>query len=243
MLKNKIITCVIPARLASGRFPGKVLAPLGGKPLLQWAFDKAKQVSFFDHVAIAVDSKELYEAVCQFADQVFLTSPDCPSGTDRLVELRQSQQLSGDIWVNWQGDEPFISEETIATLLQSIEDPAREIWTLKKKIDSPQDITSPHIVKVVCDEKGKALYFSRSPIPHSQKNVYKHIGLYAFSDRALEKIGKLHPCQLEREERLEQLRFLYYGIPIHVHETNQEIFGIDTKEELAIAETMCYHFA
>lgn len=242
MFKNKVVNCVIPARLGSGRFPRKMLALLGGKPLLQWAYDRARLVPFFDRVAIAVDSEELYLAVSQFADEVYLTSADCPSGTDRLVELRESKQLHGDVWVNWQGDEPFIAEEAIEILLQSIDDPEGEIWTLKKKIDDPKAIASPHVVKVVCDAKGKALYFSRSAIPFESAPVYKHVGLYAFSDAALGKIAHLSPCPLEKQERLEQLRFLFHGMQIHVHETNQEIFGIDTKEDLAFAEKMCYHF-
>lgn len=239
MQSAKRVICVIPARLASVRFPRKMLAPLMGKPLLQWAYEGACRVSLFDKVVIAVDSQELYEVARSFGAEVYLTSPDCASGTDRLVELQKNQKLHGDIWVNWQGDEPFLTEKTIQTLLQSREG---EIWTLKKKITKEEEICSPHVVKVVCDAKGKALYFSRSPIPSGKKNVYKHVGLYAFSHAALEKIGSLSPCELEEEERLEQLRFLFHAIGIQVHETEEEIFGIDTPKQLVIAEQLCYSF-
>jgi len=232
--------CVIPARLEASRFPEKLLALLGGKPLIQWAWEGAKNVSLFDQVVVAVDSKELLDCVENFGGEAILTSKECASGTDRLVELQQSRQLEGDIWVNWQGDEPFITEAAISSLLQSLS--GGEIWTLKKKITKEEEIASPHVVKVVCDERGRALYFSRSCIPSDQKNIYKHIGLYAYTDSALSKIAQLPPCALEKQERLEQLRFLYNGMQIQVHETDQEIFGIDTKEELAIAERMCYNY-
>lgn len=243
MLKNKTIVCVIPARLSSTRFPRKMLALLSGKPLIQWAFERACQVSFFDEVAIAVDSYELYEVVTSFGAKAFVTSLDCANGTDRLCELKRQKKLQGEIWVNWQGDEPFLKEETMHTLLQSIENPLEEIWTLKKKIHKAEEVHSPHVVKVVCDKQGRALYFSRSTIPSDPDNaiVYKHIGLYAFSETALEKIASLSPCQLELQEKLEQLRFLYHGMCIQVHETTEEIFGIDTKEQLAIAQEMCYY--
>ncbi|MDN3507058.1 MAG: 3-deoxy-manno-octulosonate cytidylyltransferase [Simkaniaceae bacterium] len=230
------VVCVIPARLDATRFPRKLLAPLAGKPLIQWAYEGAKSVSLFDQVVVAVDSKELLDCVDSFGAKAILTSTECASGTDRLVEVRQ--QLNADIWVNWQADEPFITEQSISTLLRAPEE--GEVWTLKKKIISDEEILSPHVVKVVTDEKGRALYFSRSCIPSDQKNVYKHIGLYAYTDKALYTIGKLEPCALEKQESLEQLRFLYHGMQIQVHETSQEIFGIDTKEELAIAERMCY---
>ncbi|NGX47885.1 MAG: 3-deoxy-manno-octulosonate cytidylyltransferase [Chlamydiae bacterium] len=239
MLGNKSIVCVIPARMQSSRFPRKLLVPLGGKPLIQWAFEGAMRVSFFDKVVVAVDDPELYEVVTDFGGEALLTSLTCASGTERLIELQTKEKVQGDIWVNWQGDEPFITEETIACLLQSCN--SGEVWTLKRKIKKEEEIESPHIVKVVCDAKGHALYFSRSCIPSDKKNLYKHIGIYAYTDAALRKISSLSPCPLEQQESLEQLRFLYHGMQIQVHETTQEIIGIDTQEELAIAEKMCYH--
>ncbi|NGX37485.1 MAG: 3-deoxy-manno-octulosonate cytidylyltransferase [Chlamydiae bacterium] len=239
---SKKVACVIPARLASTRFPRKVLAPLGGKPLIQWAYEGAMKTGLFDQVVLAVDCIELLEAAKAFGGEAILTDPNCQSGTDRLVELDQKKKLQADIWVNWQGDEPFITKEMIETLLQSTGEPGEEIWTLKRKIDKPEEITSQNVVKVVCDQSKRALYFSRNPIPANEKNIYKHIGIYAYSADALKRIASLEPSPLEKAEKLEQLRFLDNGMSIHVHETYQEIFGIDTKEELALAESLCYTF-
>jgi len=243
MLFNKSIICVIPARLDSKRFPRKMLATLQGKPLLQKTYESALQVPIFDKVIIAVDSKELQEKVISFGGEAILTSSSCTSGTDRLIELHQSGKSSGDIWVNWQGDEPFITGDMIEALLQSCDAEGEEIWTLKRKIENEEEIHSPHVVKVVSDAKGHALYFSRSPIPYQRddsqkKTFYKHIGIYAFSNQALKKMAHLSPCPLEKEEKLEQLRFLYHGMQIKVHETSKEVFGIDTKEELLLAERL-----
>lgn len=237
-MSNKVV-CVIPARLKSSRFPRKMLADLGDKPLVQWAYEAAKNCPVFDEVVVAVDSKEIFDVVQDFGGEPIMTSVDCLTGTDRLIELQKRKELAGDIWVNWQGDEPFITEEVIAQLLQSIDEEEEEIWTLKRKIDKIEEIDSPHVVKVVCDHSGKALYFSRSSIPY-QGNFFKHVGLYAYRASALEKIGGMQPCSIEKAENLEQLRFLYHGMKIRVHETQKEIFGIDTKEELAIAQTICY---
>lgn len=238
MFGNKSVVCVIPARLGSTRFPRKMLAPLKGKPLVQWAYEGAKRCPWFDEVVIAVDSEEIFEVVEGFGGKAVMTAFDCQNGTERLIELQQRGILKGDVWVNWQGDEPFIGTKMIETLLQSCDE--GEIWTLKIAIEDP---SSPHVVKVVCDHLGRALYFSRSPIPHNSKKYFKHVGIYAYSDEALQKISKLSPCPLEEAERLEQLRFLYNGLSIQVHETDEEIIGIDTPEQLSIAEEMilCYH--
>ncbi len=226
---GKSIVCVIPARLGSKRFPKKMLASLGGKPLLQCTYEAAKGVSLFDEVVVAVDSEELKEVVEGFGGKALLTQPTCQSGTDRLAELCATKALEADIWVNWQGDEPFITDKEIEILLQDLDG---EIWTLKKKITKSDQLSSKDVVKVVTGVGGRALYFSRNPISGD-----KHIGIYAFSSEALKKIRALSPCEPELEERLEQLRFLYHGMEIQVHETEKEIFGIDTQEELAIAET------
>jgi len=237
-MENKIV-CVIPARLNSSRFPGKILAFLGKKPLVQWAYEGAKACGRFDEIVIATDSVEVVAAARSFRARAIMTDRDCKTGTDRLIELQREGKLEGEIWVNWQGDEPFIDSEVIGELLQSIEEEDQQIWTLKKSITEDADLLNPHIVKVVTDLRGKALYFSRSPIP-SKGPAFKHVGIYAFHGPALEAIGKLSPSPLEEAESLEQLRFLENGFSIQVHQTHQEIFGIDTKEELAIAEEMCY---
>lgn len=232
------IVCVIPARLNSTRFPRKMLALLQDKPLLQWAWESASQISLFDKVVVAVDSEELKNVVTAFGGEAFLTSPHCQNGTERLIELHRSGRISGDIWVNWQGDQPQIAQETISSLLQTCHIPDEEIWTLKCKIKELHDIISPHVVKVICDKGGNALYFSRSPIPFNRDaspnaTYYKHVGLYAFSSTALDKIASLSSCEIEECEKLEQLRFLHHGLSIRVHEVHTPIYGVDTVEELS----------
>jgi 3-deoxy-manno-octulosonate cytidylyltransferase (CMP-KDO synthetase) len=244
MIHSKKIACIIPARLKSTRFPRKMLSLLGGKPLLQWVYESASSVPFFDAVAFAVDSDETKRLVEGFGARCFMTSEQCPSGTDRLIEVMEQGEIDADIWVNWQGDEPFITEEMIRDLLQSCAENDVDVWTLKKRITDFEEVLSPHFAKVVSDEKGFALYFSRSPIPcyrdptpDHQKKYYKHVGLYAYTSDALFKISSLFPCDIEVAEQLEQLRFLYHGLRIRLHETAHEAFGIDLPEHLLKAET------
>ena len=243
MIGNKKVVCVIPARLKSTRFPRKMLAKLKNKPLLQWVWEKACSVSLFDEVVFAIDAQETADLIGQFSDNYYMTSESCPSGTDRLVELWRRKLISADIWVNWQGDEPFITEQMIDDLLQSCAEDGSDLWTLKKRIVNLEEALNPHIAKVVCDHEGYALYFSRSQIPfyrdpieEGEKIFYKHVGLYAYSEGALNKISHLDPCQIEKAEQLEQLRFLYHNLKIRVHETEREVFGIDLPEHLAKAE-------
>jgi len=231
MLGNKRVVCVIPARLGSTRFPKKMLAKLKGKPLVQWAYEGALRCPCFDEVVVAVDSEEVQQVVEGFGGRAIMTSVDCLNGTERLIELQKRQLVSGDVWVNWQGDEPFIQPKMIETLLQNCE--RGDVWTLKIALDDP---SNPNVVKVVCDGDDQALYFSRSPIPHNGKKFYKHVGIYAYSDEALKKISTLSSCPIEEQEQLEQLRFLYNGLSIRVHETQEEIIGIDTPEQLRVAE-------
>lgn len=233
------IVCVIPARLASSRFPKKVLAMLGEKPILQWVWEGAKSVDLFDDVAFAIDDLETARLIDSFEGKYFMTHPDCPSGTDRLIELQRENKMQGDIWVNWQGDEPFIHQEMIENLLQTTEQDY-DVWSLKKKIENEEDIDDQNVVKVVTDPKGRALYFSRAPIPcdrdgFSDMTYYKHIGIYAYSSDALKQISTLFPSPLEQIERLEQLRFLENGLKVQVHETTYETVGIDVFEDLARA--------
>jgi 3-deoxy-manno-octulosonate cytidylyltransferase (CMP-KDO synthetase) len=235
------VTCVIPARLSSTRLPKKVLALLHGKPLLQWVVEAAKEIPLFSEIVVATDHADV-EALAQDLDvPCYLTSPECISGTERLIELKRSGKVTADIWVNWQGDEPFITQEMIGQLLQTAPDDFISIWTLRKKISDTRSIHSPDVVKVVCDEEGKALYFSRAPIPFPREghsHFYKHIGLYAFTDEALYQISDLPPTALELSEKLEQLRFLGHGLPIRVHETFTDPLGINTPEELAMASSL-----
>lgn len=243
MIQGKRVACVIPARLRSTRFPGKMLAYLAGKPLLQRVWESALSVPLFDEVCIAVDAKETQQLVEGFGGRCIMTSDQCPSGTDRLAEVLQSHLLKADIWVNWQGDEPFICAEMIRDLLQGCDVQKTDVWTLKKRIRSDSEYLNPHIAKVVCDHEGYALYFSRSPIPFyrdvaffEKKELYKHVGLYAYTAEALGRIHALPMCALENAEQLEQLRFLFHRLNVRVHETHKEVFGIDLPEHLIRAE-------
>jgi len=235
MYKNRKVVCVIPARLASSRLPRKMLAEINGKPLIQWVWEAAMRVKLFDEVIISPDTDELYSVVKGFGAQALMTSERCENGTERLIELQKRGLVQADVWVNWQGDEPFVTASMIKDLLQTCDD--EEIWTLRKKIADP---TSPHIAKVVCDTQGYALYFSRSAIPYYressvEKIYYKHIGLYAYASSMLKKISTLPFSPLEKAEKLEQLRYLEGGLKVRVHETQSEVFGIDTPEQLASA--------
>ena len=242
MTKQRI-ACIIPARLASTRFPKKMLASLCGKPILQWIWEGASASGIFDEVLFAIDSDETAMVIDSFGGKYVMTSTACASGTDRLIEVMQRGLLKADIWVNWQGDEPFITKQMVLELLQSIGQNDADMWTLKKVITKPEDIQSPHIAKLVCGNDGNALYFSRSPIPYYRDKdggqalvYYKHVGLYAYTTQALEKIATLPANALEEAEKLEQLRFLYHGIRIKVHETGQEVIGIDRPVDLQKAE-------
>ncbi len=250
MFKHKRIVCVIPARLASFRFPEKMLATLAGKPLLFWVWNAATKVSLFDDVLFAVDDQRLIDCIESFGGKAVLTAVTCQSGTERLVELITNKKIDADIVVNWQGDEPFIQPSMIQELLQSIDNPAQSVWTLKKRITDKADITSHTCAKVITNQQGQALYFSRSPIPCVRDNsnleelvlqsiYYKHVGLYAFTKESLQKMATLGKCKLEDLEKLEMLKLLDYGISITVHETQYEVFGIDTPADLAKAELHC----
>ncbi len=236
--------CVIPARLKSTRFPRKMLALLKGIPLLERVWTQASRVSLFDDVLFAIDSEETGRLIDSFGGKWKMTSEECPSGTHRLIELLKSGKVEGDLFVNWQGDEPFICESMIVDLLQSSAHDKSDVWTLKKRIVKEEELHNPHIAKVVCDARGFALYFSRSQIPYyrdiadfSQKIVYKHVGLYAYTRQALEEIDTLPLSPLEHAEQLEMLRFLSHGLKIRVHETDREVMGIDLPEHLAQAES------
>lgn len=230
------IACIIPARLASSRFPKKIIAPLHGKPVIQWVWEAAKKVPFFDSVTIAIDSKETEDVVRQFGASYHMTSPECPNGTLRLCEVVSHGNLPGDVFVNWQGDEPFLHEAMIRELLQTAGEGDADIWTLKKRIDDLELAASPHICKVVTDCNGYALYFSRSLIPFHRDiaptSYDKHIGIYAYSRSALEKIATLPISPLCEKEQLEMLNFMYHGLKVRVHETNYDGFGIDVPEHL-----------
>ncbi|MEN2986336.1 MAG: 3-deoxy-manno-octulosonate cytidylyltransferase [Thermodesulfovibrionaceae bacterium] len=250
-----IIVCIIPARFASTRFPGKVVACLQGKPIIQYAYEKAKNSNLVDEVFVATDDIRIAEVVKSFGGNVLMTSKSHPSGTDRIaeaVEILKSFGYSIDddsIIINLQADEPFIRVEMInqlVELMKKYKNSEPYIGTLVKRIESIDDFKNPNIVKVVFNSEGYALYFSRSPIPFDREKflkgnsqfsfMYKHIGIYGYPLFLLKKFVSLPQSKLEIIESLEQLRALENGIKIKVTETQYDSFGIDTPEDLEVAE-------
>ena len=242
---------LIPARYSSTRLPGKVLAPILGKPMIQRVYERALQAGILDVVLIGADDDRVVEAVRAFGGNVVLTSPDHASGTDRLAEMVQqpdSAAADADIVVNIQGDQPFMDPRMIEEAVQPLlDDPELPMATLKHRVTKPEDLEDPAVVKVVTDHQDNALYFSRSRIPNPCKDVphpvFEHVGLYVYRRDFLVEWGRLAPTLLERVESLEQLRVLEHGYKIRVLETDtvdHEFggFSVDTPEDLARAEAL-----
>lgn len=256
---------LIPARYDSTRFPGKPLAPLKGKPLIQHVYERAKGSSLAVDVIVATDSAAIFERVLSFGGKAVMTSKDHASGTDRVAEAARS--IDCDIIVNVQGDEPLIRPQMIDDVIGILSDRGADIGTLVKRIEKPEEIVDPNIVKAVFNEEGVALYFSRAPIPFhrdlfstealkrgsadgkdlpvselpnfqaSQLFMYKHVGIYGYRRGALMKLAGMRPSRLEETERLEQLRALENDFRIKVEETSFEIIGVDTPQDLERVET------
>lgn len=235
---------VIPARWGATRFEGKVLANLLGKPVIQHVWENAKKARTLDDLVVACDDERIVKVVEGFGGKAVYTSPDQPSGTDRLAEV--INPLDVKIAVNIQGDEPLIKAIMIDNLVLALEDEkTAQMATLMKKIDDESELTNSNVVKVVVDKNGYALYFSRYSIPYNrtgepdEKNrptYYKHIGLYAFTKDFLFTFRNLPKSSLENAEKLEQLRALEYGYRIKVIETKFDTVGIDRPEDLKRAE-------
>lgn len=234
---------IIPARYGSSRFPGKPLAQIQGKPMIQHVYEHASKA--FPDVWVATDDSRIEEQVKQFGGNVVMTSNTCPSGTDRLAQAIQSipNGDSFDVVINVQGDEPFIQAEQIHTLAQVFENQqSTQIATLVKKVTDPSDLLNSNKPKVVRALDGRAIYFSRSPIPFfrgeepeswtSKHTYYKHIGIYAYKRTVLLEITKLPQSPLEKAESLEQLRWLENNYIINTAVTEYENLCVDTPEDL-----------
>jgi len=228
---------VIPARYGSSRLPGKPLVDLQGKPLLYHVFQRCLKARSLSRVLIATDDDRIHKAAREFGAEVVMTGREHRSGTDRIAEA--VQDIDADLVINIQGDEPLIDFRAIDQVVQLLkEDDAADMVTLKAPIFSEEDLLNPNVVKVVTDERGYALYFSRAPIPfHRAKpqsfdDCYRHIGLYAYRRGFLMQFTKWTPSTLERMEDLEQLRALEHGARIKVGLTGASVFGIDTPEDL-----------
>jgi len=226
---------VIPARYRSTRFPGKALATLSGKPLIQHVYERSVPARRLNRVLVATDDERILEAVLGFGGEALLTSPNHLSGTDRLAEV--ALRVEAPIYVNIQGDEPLVDRRDIDALVEALEaDRSIEMVTLRSVITNPKDLRSPDVVKVVSNRAGDALYFSRSLIPHQGETgaagTYRHLGLYAYRRELLLAAAVTAAGVLERAEHLEQLRVLEMGRKIRVLEAVGYSMGVDTPEDL-----------
>ena len=235
---------IIPARYASRRFPGKPLAILGGKPVIQRVYEQVNKL--LDNVYVATDDQRIYDCVKNFGGKVVMTKNNHKSGTDRIEEAIEKIGGDWDVVVNIQGDEPFIQKEQILSLCECFKDPNTQIATLGKPFTTMDAVTNPNSPKIVLDNQNFAMYFSRSIIPYirgkqtnewiNSYNYIKHLGIYAYRKDILQEITKLPQSSLEIAESLEQLRWLQNGYKIKVGITEIETVGIDTPDDLVRAE-------
>lgn len=235
---------IIPARYSSSRFPGKPLAILGGKPVIEHVYRQVSSV--MEDVFVATDDQRIYDSVEAFGGKAIMTRSDHKSGTDRIYEALEKVGGGFDVVINIQGDEPFIQKSQLETVMQCFDDPRTQIATLGKPFESMEAVENPNSPKIVLDNDGYALYFSRSVIPFVRGKEHeewlshfpylKHIGLYAYRTEVLREVSKLPQSTLELAESLEQLRWLQNGYKIKVGLTDVETIGIDTPEDLQRAE-------
>jgi len=235
---------IIPARYASTRFPGKPLAPLGNKPMIQWVFERASAV--LPHVLVATDDIRIKEVVEGFGGEAVMTSKNHTTGTERCAEaLELFQEMQPEEFthvINIQGDEPLLKQDHLLSLMECFQEPSTQIATLIQVMQQAEDLHNPNVVKVVVDKHFRALYFSRSPIPYVRKTpgketpadhkFYSHIGLYAFKAELLQKLIELPASPLEDAESLEQLRWMENRYSIQTVLTKHKSMGVDTPEDL-----------
>ena len=240
-MSDKIIIA-IPARYGSQRFPGKVLAKLAGKPVIQWAWEAAVKADIAEQIIVATEDRRVLEFLQSIGAKAVMTSPKCQSGTDRVWEA--CKDIEADYIINFQGDEPFMTAETLKKALSKLKSrPDCQIGTACVKL-SGEDVFNPNCVKIAMDAEGRALYFSRCPIPYHHPlsplaktyPYYLHLGFYIYRRAALEKFVSLPQSPLEKLERLEQLRALENGMRICVEEVEPLGPSIDTPEDLKAAE-------
>lgn len=247
VIMNEQAIGVIPARYASGRLPGKPLIEIAGKPLVQWVYEAAMRCETLDEVIIATDDVRIRKAAEGFGATVAMTSADCPSGSDRIEEAVRG--LPHGIIANIQGDEPLIDPATVDRCVRAVaEDPNAGVCSAMTPFAATEDYTVPHMVKVVTDSAGYAMYFSRAPIPDVRRldepelaaapAPMKHVGLYVYRRSALEQYVKLPPSRYEQIEKLEQLRLLEAGIKIRMVEIAGGAVGVDTPEDVEVVERL-----
>lgn len=238
---NKIIA-IIPARYQSSRFPGKPLALINGKPMIQWVYERVSSIQKISQTYVATDDERIAECVQQFNGEAIMTSAKHESGSDRLAECTEILKLNeDDIILNIQGDEPLIQEIMVQELISTISDQDVYMGTLKERITDVDDIENPNIVKVITDVNNNAIYFSRYPVPYDRSGLkdlvyYRHVGVYAYRVFFLKRFTQLPKSCLEIAESLEQLRVLENGYKIRVLETQCSSIGVDTVEQLKFVE-------
>ena len=239
------VIAIIPARFQSTRLPGKALAEIAGRPMIEHVYRRASSARTVSRVLVATDDRRIYEAVERFGGEARMTSPAHASGTDRLAEVAASLEI--DLIVNVQGDEPLLAPDTIdAAVAPLAADPALEMSTLRRRITDRAELQNPNVTKVVVDADGYALYFSRAAIPYTRPgqpaaDAWAHIGLYAYRRATLLRLAALPPTALERAEALEQLRALEHGIRIKAVETAHDTPGVDTPEDLERVRALLAH--
>jgi 3-deoxy-manno-octulosonate cytidylyltransferase (CMP-KDO synthetase) len=229
------VIAVIPARYASTRFPGKALAIINGKPMIQHVYEAAMKADFFSEVIVATDDDRIFETVKNFNGHVVMTSSRHQSGSDRIAEVISDREC--DVVFNIQGDEPFITQQPLLDLNNVFNDPTVQVASLMHEFNDLCDVENPGNVKVICDRFGNAIYFSRAVIPFDRDGnfpfkYWKHIGVYAYLKKTLLRFVATPQSTLERTESLEQLRFLENGIPIRMVKTDYLGIGIDTPADL-----------
>lgn len=232
------IIAVIPARYAASRFPGKLMAFLGNRSVILTTYENTVRTGLFDDVFVATDSEIIYDEITKNGGKAIMSRKEHQTGSDRIAEAVEN--LDCDVVVNVQGDEPFVKKEALGKLTEAFRNDSKNeisLATLAQKMDNDEDINNPNAVKVNWDINNFALYFSRSPIPYPREtefraDYYRHIGIYAFRKEALLEFSKLPMRQNERAEKLEQLRYLEYGMKIKVLETGFMGIEIDTPEDL-----------
>lgn len=229
------IACVIPARYGSTRLPGKPLLDIGGKPMIQRVYERVKEATLIDEVIVATDDQRVYEAVQAFGGAVVMTSPDHPTGTDRLAEVAEGKPEL-DVVINVQGDEPLIDAQVIDDLARVFLDNQAQVMATVGCPLLEEEYQEPSAVKVIVNRLGNAMYFSRSLIPYP-RNAFvnpplKHVGIYGYSREFLLTYAKMAPTPAEQTESLEQLRALENGYAIQVIQTEKRFLGVDTPEDL-----------
>ncbi|MCM1342638.1 MAG: 3-deoxy-manno-octulosonate cytidylyltransferase [Lachnospiraceae bacterium] len=234
---HKIIA-IIPARYSSSRFPGKPLANICGKPMIQWVYERVTSVNEIDAVYVATDDARIFKIVEDFSGRAVMTG-ECSCGTERVYQA--CKDIEADIVLNVQGDEPLISPEMIRILVGAFNDSTVQMATLKKKIANAEELNNPNVVKVITDMCEDAIYFSRFAIPYDRDkkgeiNRYKHIGIYGYKKSFLEKYIALPRTDLEKAENLEQLRAIESGYKIRVKETIYQSIGVDQPSDIALVE-------